>query len=71
MFAELAGQFLAQDISCPHRVLRRWKAVQAAKRLRHSTVSIASDTYGHLIGGIGRDAAERAAALVPRRASGS
>lgn len=42
-----------------------------SKRLRHSSVHITSDTYGHLIGGIGRDAAERAAAIVPRRAVGA
>jgi integrase len=42
-----------------------------SKRLRHSSVGITSDTYSHLIGDVGREAAERAAAMVPRRASGS
>jgi integrase len=41
-----------------------------SKRLRHSSIGITSDTYGHLVGTVGRDAAERAAALVPRQASG-
>jgi hypothetical protein len=38
----------------------------ASKRLGHSSVSITSDTYSHLLEGVGREAAERAAALVPR-----
>jgi integrase len=37
-----------------------------SKRLGHSSVSITSDTYSHLLEGVGREAAERAAALVPR-----
>ncbi len=37
-----------------------------SKRLGHSTISLTSDTYSHLLQGVGRDAAERAAALVPR-----
>jgi integrase len=37
-----------------------------SKRLGHSTISLTSDTYSHLLEGIGRDAAERASALVPR-----
>src|SRR5690242_17702530 len=37
-----------------------------SKRLGHSSVSITSDTYSHLLEGVGRAAAERAAALVPR-----
>lgn len=37
-----------------------------SKRLGHSTISLTSDTYSHLLEGVGRDAAERAAALVPR-----
>jgi integrase len=37
-----------------------------SKRLGHSTITITSDTYSHLLGGVGRDAADRAAALVPR-----
>jgi hypothetical protein len=35
--------------------------------LRHSSIKITNDTYGHLIGTVGRDAAEAAAALVPLR----
>ena len=38
-----------------------------SKRLGHSSVAITSDTYSHLLEGVGRKAAERAAALVPRR----
>lgn len=38
-----------------------------SKRLGHSSISITSDVYGHLLEGAGREAAERAAALVPRR----
>ena len=37
-----------------------------SKRLGHSPVSITSDTYSHLLEGVGREAAERAAAQVPR-----
>ena len=37
-----------------------------SKRLGHSTVALTADTYSHLLEGVGRDAAERAAALVPR-----
>ena len=37
-----------------------------SKRLGHSSVSITSDIYSHLLEGVGRAAAERAAALVPR-----
>jgi Site-specific recombinase XerD len=37
-----------------------------SKVLGHSSVSITSDTYSHLLEGVGRAAAERAAALVPR-----
>jgi len=37
-----------------------------SKRLGHSSLSITSDTYSHLLEGVGRDAAERASALVPR-----
>jgi hypothetical protein len=36
-----------------------------SKRLGHSSINITSDTYTHLLEGVGRDAAERAAALVP------
>lgn len=38
-----------------------------SKRLRHSSIAITNDTYGHMIGTIGRQAAEAAAALVPRQ----
>jgi integrase len=37
-----------------------------SKRLGHSSIAITSDTYSHLLGGVGRAAAEAAAALVPR-----
>ncbi len=37
-----------------------------SKRLGHSSISITSDTYSHLLEGVGRDAADRAMALVPR-----
>ncbi|MDT4934056.1 MAG: hypothetical protein QOK11_1948 [Pseudonocardiales bacterium] len=37
-----------------------------SKRLGHSTITLTSDTYSHLLGGVGGEAAERAAALVPR-----
>jgi len=37
-----------------------------SKQLGHSSIGITSDTYSHLLEGVGRDAAERAAALVPR-----
>jgi integrase len=37
-----------------------------SKILGHSTIGITADTYSHLLDGVGRDAAERAAALVPR-----
>ena len=37
-----------------------------SKRLGHSTIALTSDTYSHLLEGVGRDAAERPAALVPR-----
>ncbi|WP_203933854.1 tyrosine-type recombinase/integrase [Virgisporangium ochraceum] len=40
-----------------------------SKRLRHSSIKITSDTYVHLIGTIGRQAAEAAAALVPLQRS--
>ena len=38
-----------------------------SKRLGHSSVSITADTYSHLLEGVGREAAEAAAALIPRR----
>lgn len=37
-----------------------------SKRLGHSSISITSDIYSHLIGDAGRHAAEGAAALIPR-----
>jgi integrase len=41
-----------------------------SKRLGHSKISLTSDTYGHLIGTVGKSAAEAAAAVVPRRRAG-
>jgi integrase len=41
-----------------------------SKRLGHSSITITADTYQHLFDGVGRDAAERAAALVPRAVRG-
>jgi len=38
-----------------------------SKRLGHSTIALTADTYSHLLRGVGADAAERSAALVPRR----
>jgi len=38
-----------------------------SKRLGHSTIALTADTYSHLMEGIGRDAAERAMELVPRK----
>jgi integrase len=38
-----------------------------SKRLGHSKIDLTSDTYGHLIGKVGKQAAEASAALVPRR----
>lgn len=38
-----------------------------SKRLRHSSIKLTADTYSHLIGKAGKDAAERARASVPRR----
>lgn len=38
-----------------------------SKRLGHSKIDLTVDTYGHLIGKIGKKAAKRAAAQVPRR----
>ncbi len=37
-----------------------------SKRLGHSSITVTSDTYSHLLGGVGAQAAEAAAALVPR-----
>lgn len=41
-----------------------------SKRLGHSGIRITSDTYTHLLEGVGRQAAEAAAALIPRGSSG-
>lgn len=38
-----------------------------SKRLGHSSVAITSDTYSHLLDGVGAQAASAAAALIPRR----
>ena len=38
-----------------------------SKRLGHSRSSFTADTYAHMLDGVGREAAEKAAALVPRR----
>jgi hypothetical protein len=37
-----------------------------SKMLGHSSIAITSDTYSHLLRGVGREAAEAAMALVPR-----
>ena len=37
-----------------------------SKRLGHSQIGVTVDSYAHLLRGVGQDAAERAAALVPR-----
>lgn len=37
-----------------------------SKRLGHSSIGITADTYSHMLEGVGREAAERVAALVPR-----
>ncbi len=37
-----------------------------SKQLGHSTITLTSDTYSHLLEGVGQQAAERAMALVPR-----
>jgi integrase len=44
-----------------------------SKRLGHSTIAPTSNTYSHMLEGVGRDAAERAAALAraPKAASAS
>jgi len=39
-----------------------------SKRLGHSQISVTSDTYGHLVGRAGRQAAVAAEALIPRSA---
>ncbi len=40
-----------------------------SKRLEHSSVRVTSDVYGHLLAGVGRQAADVAEALVPPRAT--
>lgn len=40
-----------------------------SKRLGHSSVQVTSDSYGHLLDGVGTAAATAAAALIPRRSS--
>lgn len=40
-----------------------------SKRLGHARSSFTADTYAHMLDGVGRDAAEKAAALIPRRTS--
>jgi integrase len=42
-----------------------------SKLLGHSSISITSDTYSHLLEGVGRASAERAMALVPRSRPGT
>lgn len=42
-----------------------------SKRLGHSRSSFTADTYAHMLDGVGRDAAEKAAALIPRRGAHS
>ena len=37
-----------------------------SEQLGHSTIALTADTYSRLLGGVGRAAAERAMALVPR-----
>ncbi len=37
-----------------------------SKLLGHSSIAITADSYSHLLAGVGRDAANRASALVPR-----
>ncbi len=41
-----------------------------SKMLGHSSITITADTYAHLLEGVGRTAADAAAALVPRRSPG-
>jgi len=38
-----------------------------SKRLGHSSIRITADTYGHLLEGVGRAAAEAAEALIPQQ----
>jgi hypothetical protein len=41
-----------------------------SKLLGHSSLTLTADTYSHLLGGVGREAAERTALLVPRARRG-
>ncbi|GAB6939049.1 hypothetical protein JCM11754A_25760 [Isoptericola variabilis] len=41
-----------------------------SKRLGHSNTAVTSDTYSHLLGGVGASAAEAAAALIPAASDG-
>jgi integrase len=41
-----------------------------SKRLGHSSIGITADTYSHMLEGVGREASERAAALIPRASKG-
>jgi hypothetical protein len=55
----------------PERVTKRFSELAVelsivSKQLGHSSPSITSDTYSHLLEGVGRDASQRAANLVPR-----
>jgi hypothetical protein len=43
--------------------------VIVSKVLRHSTIKLAVDSYGHLLSGVGEQAADKRAALIPRRTS--
>jgi integrase len=38
-----------------------------SNRLGHARSSFTADTYAHMLDGVGRDAAEKAAGLIPRR----
>ncbi|MCW2601690.1 MAG: Integrase [Frankiales bacterium] len=42
-----------------------------SKRMGHSSIAITNDTYSHLLEGVGRQAAEAAAAIVPRALRGA
>jgi hypothetical protein len=44
--------------------------VLVQKRVGHSSLSLTADTYTHMVGSVGRQAAEAAAALVPRLGGG-
>jgi hypothetical protein len=63
-----ATQIMVIDVHDEHNLLERQvpRSVTAAKRLGHSQIGVTVDSYAHLLRGVGRDAAERAAALVPR-----